>query len=281
MNKLKDTFFGFLNIFVIAALLVFILAGLLHIGIIEPPSFLKSLFASDSENSGGNTADIPGIGSELTEYEFEYITLSSENVKKMLYSITPCDSFREEYSYTLYSSAGSVTRNICALKSSGIYCAFYLGTNGTPYRQIVRGDTITTVNTLSHGSLQTAQFSTGNMEFPAEIGSVLTHSDFFSAADDPAYTFRLISDDYGSALAITFTSQIGGYSQVQEYTLSLNYGVVTKAECYENGTLIYSLSASFLSEDLTPSFKIPSEFLKFLPPDFVRISDTEQTESEE
>lgn len=270
MEKLKDAIFAFLNVFVIVALLIFILAGLMHIGIIEPPKFVSELFGLDDDDSDDSSSQggFDGIGSETPSYSFDYITLDSENVKKMLYSVTPADSYLMEYTYTLYSSSGSVTSKICIVKQSDFYCAFYLSANGTPYRQIVRNDTATTVNTLDHGVLSTVSYPSGSIDFSSEIGSLLTHRDFFTATDDPGYTFKLTSGEYGSALAIDFTSTMNDYSQKQSYLLSLDYGVVTHAECFENDSLIYSLSASYLSKNLTPSFKIPSQFLSYLPQDF-------------
>ena len=44
MKKIKNALFSFLNVLVIAGILLFILAGLVKIGIFEAPSFMKEIF---------------------------------------------------------------------------------------------------------------------------------------------------------------------------------------------------------------------------------------------
>ena len=143
--------------------------------------------------------------------------------------------------------------------------------DGNVVKQIVSDSENTTINTLVNGNIKTTSYPNGKFDFSAETGAIITHEAFFEAADDPQYSFKIEADDLGTVMLIEFTSVMENYSQRQEYTLSLDYGVVTEARCYENGSLIYELTTNSLSRTPVSGFVVPEAFNPYLPDDFARI----------
>ena len=72
---------------------------------------------------------------------------------------------------------------------------------------------------------------------------------------------------------VEFVSVKEGYSQLQKYTLNLDYGIVTEAKCYENDALIYDMYTDSISDNSTPGFAIPKEFMSYLPSGFMPDTD--------
>ena len=82
-------------------------------------------------------------------------------------------------------------------------------------------------------------------------------------------------------MLIEFTSKDGDYSQLQKYTLSLDFGIVTEAYCYENDVLIYELTTNALSKELAPNFVIPQVFADYLPEEFALFKNSAVRTAEE
>lgn len=272
MKKIKNALFSFLNVLVIAGILLFILAGLVKIGIFEAPSFMKEIFGEsqngDSEQLG-SASDVLEHSAEAKDYTVYSAKLNSESVKKLLSGLKPAKQFSHDIQYSVISAHSTGTKRIFVINKDNIQCAFYLSADGAVEKQIIRNEGFTSINTLKGDKLHSTAYSNGDIDFSEQTGVILTHKDFLSAADEPGYTFAVQSDDMGTVMLIEFTSVMGEYAQLQKYTLNLDYGVVTEAKCYENDKLIYELSTNAISGELTPSFAVPAEFTSNLPNGFV------------
>ena len=284
MNKLKNAIFSVLNVLVIVGILVFIMAGLIKIGILEIPAFLQNLFAIEDSShvneSNDLASDFLNKSQDADTYEFYSASLTPESVKKILSGLKSSAIYAHDVQYSVFSQDNALTKRAYIMKNNDAYCAFYLTNDGNVVKQILNKDGITTVNTLFGNSLKTVSYEGDNVDFAAQTGAILTHEDFFDAADEPGYTFEIKSDDVGTVMLIEFTSQNGSYSQLQKYTLSLDFGIVTEAHCYENDVLIYELTTNSLSKELTPGFVIPKAFADCLPDDFSVLQETSVIKAE-
>ena len=275
MKKLKNAVFSALNVLVIAGILLFIMAGLVRIGIFEVPDFVKNLLGiADAENGiskGQSASAFLSNEDNADNYEIYTAELTSASVKKILSELKSADVYSHDVQYSVISEKRSLTKRAYVMKRNDVYCAFYLTGDGIVEKQILEKDGITTVNTLSGDSVKSTSYSGNHIDFAAQTGVILTHEDFFKAADEPGYSFKIKSDDVGTVMLIEFTSQNGDYSQLQKYTLSLDYGIVTEAYCYENGELIYELTTNSVSKELTPNFGIPDKLKDSLPDEFAEL----------
>lgn len=269
-TNLKNIFYSVLNVSVIAAIIVFIIVGLWKIGLLESPAFIKNWFFSEKVNHSENSEKIEDFLSENpvnNRYDVTAVQLSSENVKKILSEIQQDKTYSHDFQYSLISSHKIVTKRITVIKENGIACAYFVSHDGSVNKQIIEHDGTTTVNTLFNNELKTETFNSGDIEFSEQIGAVISHKDFLEAADNSDYSFSLASSEDGTVMIIEFNSSIGEYTQKQNYKLNLDYGVVIEAKCYENDTLIYSLTTNSLSSSAVTELNIPSVFLDSLPDD--------------
>ncbi len=268
MKKLKNAMASVLNVLVIAAILLFILAGLMKIGILDSPEFVKSLLGIETNHSGnpqGSTSDSLKKIENAPEYTVYSAELTPENVRLILSALKPATEYTHDVKFSVISKKSSFTQRAHITKNEDVYCAFYMSDTGNIEKQILRDSENTYINTLVNGNIKTASYPNGEIDFSAETGVIITHEAFFEAADDPQYSFEIKSDDLGAVMLIEFTSVMGNYSQRQEYTLNLDYGIVTEAKCYENQSLIYELTTNSLSRNPEPNFIIPEAFSSYLP----------------
>lgn len=264
MDKLKSVLFLLLNFILIFAVVAVVLSGLHRIGLFEIPDFAAQLFGIHNGTSGedspeGNRSFLTGTGS----YTVIKADMTPENVRKVLEAVVPAKRYSHDLQYTVYSSGGKSTKRLVITEDEKMSCAYFIS-DGAVTRQIVRTDSATTVNTLDGERLNSVSYSNGSFDFAEDTGAIITHKDFFEAVTDDNYTFTLASDDDSSLLIINFTSSNGSYSQLQNYTLNLDYGIVTEAYCYENENLVYSMTTNALSEGTDVGMTVPESFLNFI-----------------
>lgn len=274
-EKAKNHLWSALSILLVAAVLVFIMAGLSHIGLLELPG---ALFGQGKEKENPSVdEELAGIlqgasaPSELTVLRAD---MTPESVRTMLSELEPVESYMQELEYTVYSQGVGSMRRVVILMRPGAKLAYYVTPGAGAYRQIFEKDGRTSVSVRSGGKVQTRAYATGDISFEGEVGVVLTHEDFLKTVGEEGYTYSLLSGDTGTLMLITFTTQSGSYSQTQTYKLNLDYGVVTEVTCYENGRLIYSMNTSTLSKAGKPDFTIPHGFLELLPEELRWNADT-------
>lgn len=274
-EKAKNYLWSALSILLVAAVLVFIVAGLSHIGLLELPG---ALFGQDDKSGTPSVdeelTDILEGASELTELTVLRANMTPESVRAMLSELKPAESYMQELEYTVYAQGVGSMRRVVILMRPGAKLAYYVTPGTGAYRQIFEKDGSTSVSVRSGGKVQSRVYATGDISFEGEVGVVLTHEDFLKSVGEDGYTYSLLSGDVGTLMLITFTTQSGTYSQTQTYKLNLDYGVVTEVTCYENGRLIYSMNTTTLSKDGKPDFTIPGGFLELLPEELRWDADT-------
>lgn len=264
MEKLKNILFSLLNFVLIFAVVAVVLSGLHRIGLFEMPDFAAKLLGiyegtDIGTNSDDNRSFLTGTGS----YTVEKADMTPENVRKVLESVTPVKRYSHDLQYTVYSDEKKASKRLIITEDENISCAYFIS-DGSATKQIVRTDKTTTVNTLDGEFLNSVSYNNGSFDFSEDIGAIITHKDFFDAVDDDNYTFTLSSDDDSSLLIINFVSSKGEYSQLQNYTLNLDFGIVTEAYCYENDKLVYSMTTNALSEGTDMGMTVPESFLSFI-----------------
>lgn len=270
MQRLKNVLISALHVLVIALILAFILFGLWRIGLIEPPAFAARLFGLSTDNP----SDSPDSATEFLKPEDAFgdytvlrAELSAETVRDMLENLTPAESYMQDLQYTLFSSHGSVSQRIVISRNAGTSTAYYISSGARATRQVIERDGTLTVNTTVGNNLRSVSYPSAAVGFDEQIGVIRTHKDFLATADDTAYTYSLLSGEDGTVMLISFTSQLGSLTQEQTYYLNLDYGVVTSADCYENGEPVYSLSTNAISRNPTVNLDIPAVFEQALAAD--------------
>lgn len=271
MKKMKNLIFSILDLLVIAAILAIIIFGLWWIGLLERPAFIENLFGNTGSHTGQNEA-LYGTDflkeKEDTDYTVIEANMTYESVKNMLESLSPKDDFSVTITSSLFSHRGKTDSHFEILHKNGFYLAYSQGLSENGAQIITEKDGITEVSRLNGENIETVSYNSADIRFEQQLGVVLTHRDFLKLPEQAEYTYTLASSDDGSLLIISFVSELETYSQKQTYKLNLDYGIITEAECYESGRLIYSLHASALSASDDGLDKIPAEYHSMIPDEF-------------
>lgn len=271
MNSLKNALFSVLNVLLVAAVLACIVFGLWKIGLLEPPAFLASWFGVDGRGEDGADGGVPAgflkDEDENADYTVIKAEMTPESVRAMLTALEPEKTYVHDLEYTVYSGGVGAARRVVLAFDTELSLAYYISPGAGAYKQIIEHHGITSVSVLDGEDVRTVTMPTGDVGFAGQVGVILTHEDFLATAGDSEYTYSLLSGDDGTLMLITFTSQSAAYTQTQTYKLNLDYGVVTEANCYENGSLVYALSTNSLSKDGFPDFEIPAGFEALIPAD--------------
>jgi hypothetical protein len=170
--------------------------------------------------------------------------ITHQQVKELMSHLTVPDAFCWYYSHTLYSSKKSSTSSGILKMDEGSYRIESYTPDGVLTKTIVgEGDSISVSNNL---------YSTVS-EFPSSTTSVFVEAGVpdiqrFISDDGLDFEYTLVNSDYGTLIFAEFVSDKNGYVQRQEYYISLDYGIVIKADCYENNNIIYALTTTALYE---------------------------------
>ncbi len=267
-ERFKNIILSLLNILVIAGIIVFIIAGLGKIGLIEMPAFLENIFVSPSNeitDSSQSTEHFLEENKLESSYEIIKLNMDTESVKEILNNVLPAKKYSHDFQYKLISGKKSLSKRIAVVEENDVSCAYFVSGDGTTVnKQIIEADGKTIINTISGQSLRTEEIVSGNISFEEQIGALFTHKDFLSLAHNPDFTFSLASSEDGMLLVVDFSSVMDDYAQQQTYVLNLDYGIVTEAQCYENNRLIYTLTTNSISENTDISLNIPYQFTDYL-----------------
>ena len=272
VNKIKSAVFSILNVLVVVAIILFILAGLWKIGLMEPPEFILKIFGispdDGSSHSGSETELFLKDPDSEQDYTIVKADLTDESVKEMLTLLRPEARLVHDLQYSVISESGTLSNRWIIVKENDISAAFYVSKNEGVNKMVLENGGTTSISVLENGKAQTVSYPSGSVSIGEEIGALISHKDFLSLPEDENYTYSLLSSDEGTLLLITFNVANGDYTQSQTYKLNLDYGVVTEANCYENGKAVYSLSTNSLSSGAEIGFDVPEEFISLLPEGF-------------
>ena len=167
--------------------------------------------------------------------------ISSDQVKVLLENVNVPESYAWYFRSTLHSARSSVSENGIMLFSDDSYKLELFDENSNLKKTVVQ-----------EGGNVSVAIGDNNAEFASsadafEEAGVPSLSDFMSSELND-FNFSLVESNIGSLLYAEFVSTKGKYSQSEQYYISLDYGIVVRADCYENGTKIYSLETTALYE---------------------------------
>lgn len=257
MKKVKEALFSALNFLVIAALIAVITLGLNRIGIFEFPDFIGEIL-----NGRKNVQTVlPGDDGKIYESLSNGINtdtvnvvseLNQENVRRLLENVSVQPSYYQELEVSLYDENGkSITRKAVVRRTDGFTDVTLYDVNNRLIKLIEQQIDGVKITVPEGNSERSAFFSEGSISIEQESGVVMTHKLFLDSefvGKEPSYSVAYSS--YGTVMQIVFETHDAKLPQTQKYWLSLDYGIVVRAETYENDSLVYLLETSVLGKDL-------------------------------
>lgn len=213
---------------------------------------------NDNRPSSESHTVLPGDGDSLYDSLHDspvesvrlFPDVTHDRVKELIAAVTPPERYCWYYASELYSTAGSLSRKGFMIYDNGDCKIEIYDSHDAVIKTVSRRD----------GNLYTEQNGT-ETALSADSTTVFSEagisdvSDFISDSGAD-FTYTLLESDYGTLLYADFTVEKDTYSQRQEYYISLDYGVVVRADCYENGTRIYHLETTALYA-LSDSAELP------------------------
>ncbi|MBE6570727.1 MAG: hypothetical protein E7656_00570 [Ruminococcaceae bacterium] len=197
---------------------------------------------------GNNEKIYESLESEKNKDLHVYPAVSHETVKELLSSLETPDIYYWYFNSTIISSEKERTTNGILKYNNGTYMIenYSNSPESKLEKTIVLQDDIVSVQTHDRQQMSVAEFSAKTTSAFIEAGV----PDISTFINDSGADFRYSMHDseYGKMIYAEFELEKDGYSQEQRYYISLDFGIVIKAECYENYSLVYALNTITLYE---------------------------------
>jgi hypothetical protein len=215
-----------------------------------------NLFGSDGSSQSEDIPDktvLPGddekIYNSLRNEQYDTISvypdISFDTVKELISDVEMPESYYWYFKSTIYSSKKSRSYEGIMKFDKGNYRIELYSDSGDLEKTVIEDSGIISVQTYS-GNANIAEFSASSTTVFAEAG--VPSASAFIESDGEIYSYSLIESEYGTLLYAEFESKKDNFSQTEQYYISLDYGIVVRADCYENGVLVYSLKTASLYE---------------------------------
>lgn len=213
-------------------------------------NFGTGLFNNDEKPYYSSKVVLPGddekIFSSLNGKPNESVTvfpdIPAEKVKELLRDIEIPESFCWYYTHTLNSSRTFVKESGIARFDVDSYKIEVYDESSHLKKTVIEDNSIVSVDINGNSKEFSSLFTDAFKEAGVPSLSDFLHSDSLDLK------YSLVESEYGSLLYAEFVSHKNGYSQVEQYYISLDYGIIVRADCFENGILIYNLETNALYE---------------------------------
>ncbi len=243
------------NILIAALILLMIIAALNKMGLYNLPPLIENFLNPQSVEEKNHSIDEDKIYNSAqfdteSSGEVEKVKISHENAREMLEKIFNKNDYRHEISVTHYAEGTSLTRQVVIEKKNSFYEADVYSRSATLLESYSETDDEITAQKYSGGKvLHTATYPKGSFTVPELCSVIADHKSFLDGIYDlQEGNFSVIHGDFGTELEIVFETVLENYSQTEAYRINVDYGIVTQAECTENGKLVYSMQTLSLKE---------------------------------
>ncbi len=266
-NGIKKARSLIIQIFVLLILFIVAFLALGYVDLIELPEFIEKIFPSDSDeknetvNSGNKVFDYLS-DSFPKEQANLYPTISAENLNVILNSLETRQSFYWESVSEMYSGENVVTRYCKSRISGDKYNVEILDNSDNIIKKIVCNGIQTVVAKYSDGIADIGAYSQGIFDFFSDAS--LISVDYFKNTDfsNGNCEIKLIQNEQYNLVSISYDYDRNGISVKNNYSLSLDYGVVLFAESYENDVLVFKQTTKAVNPLTVPNDDLFSVNLK-------------------
>lgn len=187
------------------------------------------------------------INNRNTEFVSVYPSLDHNNVKTLLSSAVRPEKFYWEFNKTIISSQKErVTKGSVKFEGDNYRMELYSASNNNLEKTVIRQNDTVTVQTYLNTRSSVAEFPSSSTTVFVEAG-VPDMIDFLSDEGEE-FAYSLHESEYGKILYAEFSKEKDGYLQQKNYYICLDFGIVLKADCFENGNLVYSINTTSLYE---------------------------------
>lgn len=235
-------------IFQIIVLLVFFTIAfilLARANLISLPGFMQNIFDSDEEiisetkSDGQEIFQFIGSAPENDDEFRDYPEITVDNMNTLLNSLVPHKNFYWESVSKTYSSDSVVTKNCRSRISGNKYNVDILNNEGNVVKKFISNGEKTVITSYYSGTSESSSYASGIFDFYSDAG--LISVDYFKDADftNGNSEIRLVKNDQYNLVSVMYTYDRNGTTVKNVYGISLDYGVVLFAECYEDDIPVF------------------------------------------
>lgn len=213
--------------------------------LIQLPTFLENLFYKEQTEVTTETNDNREIFNHIGSYTDineikSYPSISVSNMNSLLESLVPHENFYWESTTEVYSN-NSVSTRVCKSRISGNkYNAEITDNSGTVLKKYVSDGVSTRVSSMKSDKSSSNIYKKGVFDFYSDAGLIsVEHFKGFEFTDDNCEIKHIKNNDY-NIISVEYRYERNGIAVKNIYGISLDYGVVLFAECYENDVRVFN-----------------------------------------
>lgn len=235
-----------LQILIVLILFSVCLLGLRRAGLVKFPEFIENIISPPS----GEGTEYAGLGFEIFEHlsdnaQGEEVTVSPKidinNLRSMLSSLEMYDTYYWECNAEIFSSAGRILKD-CKIRISGDkYNLEVFDEYGNTLKKYVSDGTKTSISDYFSGN-ENKVYQSGIFDFYSDASIISV--EYFKENDftEENCEIQHIKKESFNLVSLIHSYERSGTSIRNHYMISLDFGVVLFAQCYENDTLVYNFS---------------------------------------
>ena len=252
--KNKNEIFGLAaNILAVVLLLAFVVVGLNKIGLYSLPESIERFIGIDSDSDSATNDDDEQVyslfGDENKPSSVTVAELDYTNARTILENLKTSQSYMQNVVVTHHFGNISKVSNLSVVRSKGLYEIVISDAKNVPLKSIKETSYHVVIDSGDSEEGKSVVLPKGGFDISSECGFVVNVDEFLRFSDSlNEADFSKYSDDNGSFLVVSFVSALEDIVYSQQYTVSLDYGIVTKATCYENDSLVYEMITTDLSD---------------------------------
>lgn len=215
--------------------------------LIKLPHFIEDLFPTEHNEA----PELSGDGQEIFEYiaapgnsaEFQsYPEITVENMNTLLNALEPHQNFYWESISETFSSDSSVKINCKSRISGKKYNVEILDNNNNTTKKYVSDGVNTVISGFSSGNTASSVYSSGIFDFYSD--AALISIDYFKDTDFTKGSCEIhhVKNEQYNLVSVVYTYDRNGITVKNNYGISLDFGVVLFAECFENDIPVFKQS---------------------------------------
>lgn len=254
MEKYKERLLSVLSIALIFVVIIGIVIGLYFLGIFKFPAFIEVILFGNEQTNANDIDNSNSVYGSISETENSIsnlvLEITSENLKELLSDIKPMSDYYHEVTTNLYSGTNTLFQKITMRRQDGFYHAIIYNSDGLIEKEIQQFENTVDITYYDQeGSFTANKIPSAKFDISDQTGVLVTHEYFLESLSlvyNASYDFSF--DSFGTVVRLSFETTLDDYVQKQIYWLSLDYGVVVKAQSYENNNLIYQMNTVSLTD---------------------------------
>lgn len=243
-KKARSLIFQILTLLVLFTIVFIILR---QANLIRFPNFIENLFVKEQHIVNEEVTDRQEIFEYIDSLPYvselhSYPEITVDNMNKLLNSLESHSIFYWESTSQVFSPDSSITKKCKSRISGNKYNVEIYDANNIVIKSFISNGTDTVISNFSSGKSSSSTYLKGIFDFYSDAGLISVDSFKDMDFSEGKTEIRHIKNEQYNLVSFKYTYDRNGVTVRNEYGISLDYGVVLFAECFENDIPVYKQS---------------------------------------